>query len=134
MKRKPLTPQEKAAMKALYLDDKLSNIEIARKFNVAPNTVPGIARAEGWPLRTWRFKNKGPRDFAKVFLGRDDPKVPTTELDEAKNVLRRRGFIVFDATVTEGEEGQGFIRCDQRRLTPAEIMQMATLNQQVEER
>lgn len=129
MKRKALTPQEKAAMKALYLDDRLSNIEIARKFGVRSNTVPGVARAEGWPLRkTWRHpKNKGPRSFAKVFLGQEDPKVPSTALDEAKNVLRRRGCIVFDATVTDGEAGHGLIRCDQRTVTPEQLLEMAGL-------
>jgi hypothetical protein len=128
MKRKPLTPQEKAAMKALYLDDRLSNIEIARKFNVKPNTVPGVARAEGWPMREdRRLRSKHKRSFAKVFLGRDDPKVPPTKLDEAKNALRRRGCIVFDATVTEGSAGEGLIRCDRRVVTPEQLLEMAGL-------
>ncbi len=51
--------------------------------------------------------------------------VTKTELDAAKTVLRRRGFVVFDAEVTDGRQWRGFVRCDHRTLTPSRIIEMA---------
>jgi hypothetical protein len=48
-----------------------------------------------------------------------------TVLDAAKTVLRRRGFIVYDAEITEGIKWRGFVKCDQHIYTPARILAMA---------
>ena len=51
--------------------------------------------------------------------------LPTTELDAAKNVLRRQGRIVFDAEVTNGIEGRGYVRVDHHLCTPAQVIARA---------
>lgn len=48
-----------------------------------------------------------------------------TDLDAAKTVLRRKGFVVYDAEITEGKAWRGFIRCDHRTLTPDRVIEMA---------
>jgi hypothetical protein len=51
--------------------------------------------------------------------------VTKTELDAAKNVLRRRGYIVYDAEVTNGIAWRGWIKCDGRLRVACQIIEMA---------
>jgi hypothetical protein len=124
-----LSPAEIADLVQAYTGTTTPVRALSRRFKIAEERLYVILREAKVPLRGRAFatKNTNGRTIAKVFCGQDGPKPPPTELDNAKNVLRRRGCIVYDATVVEGRAGQGFIRCDTKRLTPAQVMEMAGL-------
>lgn len=48
-----------------------------------------------------------------------------TALDRAKMVLRQRGIVCFNADITDGPPGRGFVKCDGRNLKPAEVIAWA---------
>ncbi len=64
------------------------------------------------------------RGFALSPKSRTPSKI-LTELDAAKTVLRRKGFIVYDAEITEGRQWRGFVKCDQHIYAPDRILAMA---------
>lgn len=87
-------------------------------------------------LDKFRVPRRGPRAFgqakrtaAQVFLGMQRTKsaIKSEALEQAKLALRKRGCIVYDADVTEGPKARGLIRVDNRRLTPAEVIQAAAV-------
>lgn len=53
------------------------------------------------------------------------PPAERSELERAKTVLRQKGRIVFDAEVTDGARGCGFVKVDGRKFTPAEVIARA---------
>lgn len=72
----------------------------------------------------------GGGNMARVFLGAAKAGAPAhgdDAVERAKRILRQRGCIVFDATVTDGSRGAGLIRVDGRRLTRAELLEAAAM-------
>ena len=74
------------------------------------------------------FTGKSKRSIADVFLGAK--KIATTSedptLDAAKNALRQRGYIVYDATVTDGPRSKGLVKVNHVRMTREAVIAMAS--------
>lgn len=64
-----------------------------------------------------------------IYRGRERAKRKTkhSELEAAKNVLRRHGKTVFDAPIDEGRRAKGLIRVDTRKLAAAAVIEMAAV-------
>ncbi len=60
-----------------------------------------------------------------LFRKQMQPPVADTELERAKTILRRRGRVVFDATVTDGSAGAGLVKVDGRNMPPADVVRRA---------
>ncbi len=119
-------------IKAHYLDNKLSNREIAQRFGMSSNNVAMLARRHGWPMRGswWRAgqeRGRKKKSIAYVFGGMAQQIISrgNPEIEAAKTKLRRLGCVVYDAAITDGNAGMGYIKCDGRRLTPQELIARA---------
>ena len=115
---KPLSADEIARLRLMYYDNKLSVIAIAALFRIRPNTVNTIARRQGWTLRSERAAAQPVKPQIKRSVG-------SAELEVAKRILRRRGRVVFNATV-DGSGPKGFVKCDGNLFTADEIIHLAT--------
>lgn len=80
--------------------------------NVRTVTITASRRQTATP----RMVGRGPRPTASA---------ADSDLERAKTVLRRRGKIVFDATVTDGRAGKGFVKVDGHDLTPDQVIALA---------
>ncbi len=106
--------------------------QIAKQHSINCDRLRSIVRMEGCTMRGKDFalsqsRRRVKRSQENVFHG-----VPTTslkggtpEIEAAKTKLRRRGFVVYDATVTDGRTGKGFIYCDKEKITPQELLARA---------
>jgi hypothetical protein len=52
-------------------------------------------------------------------------KTDRNEIERAKTKLRRLGYVVFDATVTDGSAGTGLIKIDNKNVSPADVLARA---------
>lgn len=128
-----LHPEKIKAMCEAYMTPGRGVKEIAKSFGVCADRLRDVVRAEGCKMRGRDFAIRqsrhrmGKRTLGHVFGGmaKDNLVAGPPEIEAAKTVLRRKGRIVFDATVTDGVIGHGFIKCDGRNLTPAELIAMA---------
>jgi hypothetical protein len=64
------------------------------------------------------------RAIAKTAMRRR-PKKKNSDLDKAKNVLRRHGKVVVDARILDPRDKTGSIFVDTRRHTSAQVTEMA---------
>lgn len=49
----------------------------------------------------------------------------SVELERAKTTLRRCGRVVFNADITDGPSAKGFVKVDNLRLVPADVIALA---------
>lgn len=71
---------------------------------------------------------KHKRTIADVFLGARRVEKPSEDpaLDAAKTALRSRGYIVYDAVVTDGPKAKGLVKVDHVRMTRGEVIALAS--------
>lgn len=68
------------------------------------------------------------RSFVLPTFGNADykPKVRgNVEFELAKTILRRAGFVVYNAEVTDGRNGRGFVKVNNVDCTPEEVIKRA---------
>lgn len=132
----PLRNMPPARIKAIcadYMNPNLSVSDIAMRHRIGKDRIAAIIRAKNIKERargyhSIRIRKKTKRlSIAQVFLGAATKPVETQddELERAKMVLRQRRYVVFDATVTHGSAGKGFIKCDHRLMTRDELIAFA---------
>ena len=105
---------------------------ICSKFSMGQNRLTAILTK----LKLKRPRSKTPifwtgkakRSIADVFLGAKKLTNTSTdaELDAAKNALRQRGYIVYDATVTDGPRSKGLVKVDHVRMTRDAVIALAS--------
>jgi hypothetical protein len=134
--RRGCTPEQIKQMCALYGGSLMTVRSIARQFNISQDRLMAILTLEKVPRRGRAFAVTGARrrlgkkrTIGSVFCGiaKDELVYGPPEVEAAKTKLRRRGCVVFDAEVTDGSAGKGFIKCDGKRVTPAELIERAAL-------
>lgn len=132
--RAACTPEQIKEMCRLYVSSFRPVRVIARQFQISQDRLFAILKIENVRLRGRAFAITGARrrlgkqrTIASVFCGmaKDELVRGPSDLENAKTRLRQRGCVVFDATVTDGSKGRGFVKCDGRNFTPAEIIQRA---------
>lgn len=123
-----------AAIVKDYKNLDLSLSDIAMRYRIGKDRITQIAKAKGLRMRnrdtfmaTLRSKRKK-RTIAQVFMGVQTPKESADpQLEAAKTVLRQRGCIVYDATVTDGSAAKDFVKCDGKRFTREQIIRLASM-------
>lgn len=66
------------------------------------------------------------RAFVLPSFGIYKPKVRgNPELETAKTILRRAGIVVYNAEVTDGRNGRGFVKVGGVDCTPEEVIRRA---------
>jgi DNA-binding Lrp family transcriptional regulator len=78
-------------------------------------TIVATGQTTAKPETAWRRSGAAPKP----------QRVVREDLERAKTALRRRGCIVFDAEVTDGLAGRGFVKVDGRNISPADVIRQA---------
>lgn len=139
---KYLTKAEKEEATLLYLADELSVRAIALHFGVNHRSIRRFMEREGLPKRSpgWRPQSKWAamdarkaeaekaKYNAKVNWGYQKPvqmAPPQSPLERAKDVLRRKGYVVFEPWRFDTSAVKGIVHVDHLRLTADQTLQMA---------
>ncbi len=132
--REGLSREQIAAMCADYMNLSTQSVRsIAKMHKINADRMRAVLRLEGCVLRGKDFGLTQSRQRVKRSLGYVFQGVTPTRLfkggnpaiEAAKTKLRKRGFVVYDATVTDGRTGKGFIYCDKEKITPQELLARA---------
>lgn len=135
-----LSKAEIEEITSIYLADEISVRKIAVDFGVNHKSIRGLCRRLNLPKRTvgWRpasvmlrvnaAKNKPPA--TKVNWGYQKPvqMAPSqSPLERAKDVLRRKGYVVFEPWRFDTSAVKGIVHVDHLRLTAEQVIQRAGL-------
>ncbi len=101
-----LRSEKKISWRIQYMGTGIGNVRIVTITETGQTT--GLPAYQGRPRGTYKAA-----------------KVERQEIDRAKTALRRFGRIVFDAEVTDGPAGKGFVKVDGRNLTPDAVLLLA---------
>lgn len=104
-----------------YANRQLTTREVAANNKIGKDRLLGVIQAKGIEPRgeRWHLNYRRSRGRVSELCA---PQNVDDALESAKTALRRRGVIVYDATVTDGAKGAGLIRVDGRRMTRADVL------------
>ena len=109
-----------------YQNLTMTSDDVMRKHRIGSERLRMILDKFKIPRRKPSEIARGKRNMAQVFLGMQRTgDVKSDALEAAKQTLRKRGCVVYDAEINEGAKGRGLIRVDNKRLTPAEVIAAA---------
>lgn len=104
-----------------YQNRQLTTREVAANNKIGKDRLLGIVQAKGLEPRGERWHLNYRRNRGRVSALCSQQNMDDA-LENAKMILRRRGAIVYDATVTDGAKGKGLIRVDNKRMTRADVL------------
>lgn len=107
-----------------YENRQLTTRQVALNNKIGKDRLLGVIQAKGLEPRGERWHLNFRRSRGRVAASCETRDVDDA-LEAAKRALRRRGVVVYDATVTDGAKGRGLIRVDNKRMTRAEVLLVA---------
>jgi hypothetical protein len=122
----PLAGLTKEQVEAIIKDYKTPTLtfrDVVRRNNIGKDRVMRIVRACNVPERGRHV----PSFTNRKRMYKPDAASPFSDiaLERAKLTLRKRGWIVFAAEVTDGSRGKGYFRCDGKLWTREQVMEAA---------
>ena len=118
-----LTQEQVERIVADYRDMSLGVKEVAIRNKIGTKRLLKIIRhlhikERGEEVRMMRVRRSMPRHAMS-------PVVQDVVLENAKTTLRKRGWVVYAAEVTDGARHKGYFRCDGKLWTRDQVLEAA---------
>ena len=118
-----LTQQQVEAIINDYRSPALSVRDVVRRSNVGKERIMRIVRACNVPERG----RHAATFYNRKRMYKPEAASPFSDivLERAKLALRKRGWVVYAAEVTDGARGKGYFRCDGKLWTRQQVIEAA---------